>query len=163
MFFVLALLLTLTLALPAPAAAGDADLWATINICDTEAYPNVLGVRASMPGNRTRQKMWMRFRATYYDRATETWHRIPGDSQSPWVEVGGARPRARQAGRRFMIEPPLPTSTHVVRGVVKFQWRRRMTGEVVRRERRVTLAGHPTGSYGDPYDHSAGLCEIRYP
>ena len=71
MFFVLALLLTLTLALPAPAAAGDADLWATINICDTEAYPNVLGVRASMPGNRTRQKMWMRFRATYYDRATE--------------------------------------------------------------------------------------------
>jgi hypothetical protein len=27
----------------------------------------------------------------------------------------------------------------------------------------VTLAGHPTGSYGDPYDHSAGLCEIRYP
>jgi hypothetical protein len=161
-FIVLALLLAL--ALPAPAVASHTGyLWATINICDTDAYPNVLGVRASMPGNQTRQTMWMRFRATYYDRETETWHRIPGDSQSPWVEVGGARPRAREAGRRFTIEPPLPTSTHVVRGVVKFQWRRHETGEVVRRERRVTLAGHPTGRYGDPYDYSSGLCEITYP
>lgn len=162
MFLVLALLLV-ALALPSPAAASHGDLWATINICDTDAYPNVLGVRASMPGNRTRQTMWMRFRATYFDRATETWHRIPGDSQSPWVETGKAQAAARQAGRRFTIAPPLPTSTHVVRGVVKFQWRRRKTGKVVRRAKRVTLAGHPTGSYGDPYDYSAGLCEIRYP
>ena len=162
MFLVLALLLAL--ALPGPAAAsGNDDLWATINICDTEANPNVLGVRASMPGNGTRQTMWMRFRATYFDRATETWHRIPGDSQSPWIETGNARVGARQAGRRFTIEPPLPTTTHVVRGVVKYQWRRRKTGEVVRRARKVTLAGHPTGSFGDPYDYSAGLCEIRYP
>ena len=162
MFLVLALLLLL--ALPGAAAASDNDdLWATINICDTEASPNVLGVRASMPGNGTRQTMWMRFRATYYDRATETWHRIPGDSQSPWIETGKARVGARQAGRRFMIEPPLPTTTHVVRGVVKYQWRRRKTDEVVRHAKKVTLAGHPTGSYGDPYDYSAGLCEIRYP
>ena len=162
MFLVLALLLAL--ALPGSAAASDNDdLWATINICDTEANPNVLGVRASMPGNGTRQTMWMRFRATYFDRATETWHRIPGNSQSPWIETGKARVSARQAGRRFTIEPPLPTTTHVVRGVVKYQWRRRKTGEVVRRARKVTLAGHPTGSYGDPYDYSAGLCEIRYP
>ena len=161
MFLVLALLLAL--ALPAPAAASHADLWATINICDTETYPNVLGVRASMPGNESRQTMWMRFRATYYDRATETWHRVPGDSQSPWIKAGSAHVNARQAGRRFTIEPPLPTSTHVVRGVVKFQWRRRKTGEIVHRAKKVTLAGHPTGSYGDPYDYSAGLCEIRYP
>ena len=162
MFLVVALLLAL--ALPATASASHSgDLWATINICDTDAYPNVLGVRASMPGNRTRQTMWMRFRATYFDRETETWHRIPGDSQSPWVETGGARARAREAGRRFTIKPPLPTSTFVVRGVVKFQWRRRETGEVVRRERRVTLAGHPTGRYGDPNGYSSGLCEIRYP
>jgi hypothetical protein len=91
-FFVLALLLTLTLALPAPAAAGDADLWATINICDTEAYPNVLGVRASMPGNRTRQKMWMRFRATYYDA----------------LGRGRRRPPTRSAGR-----PPVHDRTAV--------------------------------------------------
>lgn len=160
----LVLVIVLALALPAPASASHAgDLWATINICDTETNPNVLGVRASMPGNGTRQTMWMRFRATYYDRATETWRRIPGDSQSPWINTGGARPRARQAGRRFTIEPPLPTTSYVVRGAVKYQWRRRKTGEVVRRERQVTLAGHPTGDYGDPYDYSSGVCEITYP
>lgn len=162
MFLVLVLLLAL--ALPAPVSASHAgDLWATINICDTEAHPNVLGVRASMPGNGTRQTMWMRFRATYYDRATETFRRIPGDSQSRWINTGGARPRARQAGRRFTIEPPLPGTTYTVRGTVKYQWRRRKTGEVVRRERQVTLAGHPTGRFGDPFDYSSGLCEIRYP
>ena len=162
MLLVLALLLALVL--PAPAMASHAgDLWATINICDTEAHPNVLGVRASMPGNGTRQQMWMRFKATYYDRATETWHPIPGDSTSPWINTGNARFRARQAGREFTIEAPLPTSSHVVRGVVKYKWRRRLSGEVVRRARQVTLAGHPTGEFGDPFDYSSGLCEIRYP
>ena len=162
MFLVLALLLALIA--PAPAAASHAgDLWATINICDTETHPNVLGVRASMPGNGTRQTMWMRFRATYYDRATETWHRVPGDSSSPWINTGNARFRARQAGRQFTIEPPLPSTSYVVRGVVKYQWRRRESGEVVERRRQVTLAGHPTGRFGDPFDYSSGLCEIKYP
>ncbi|MFL5968575.1 MAG: hypothetical protein ACJ74L_03175 [Gaiellaceae bacterium] len=162
MFLVLALLLALLL--PAPASASHAgDLWATINICDTDAHPNVLGVRASMPGNGTRQTMWMRFRADYYDRATETWRRIPGDSQSRWINTGGARPRARQDGREFTIEPPLPTTTYIVRGIVKFQWRRRQTGEVVRREKQVTRAGHRTGRFGDPFDYSEGICEIRSP
>ena len=71
------LLLLLALALPAPATASHRGrLWATVNICDTERYPNMLGVRASMPGNGTRQTMWMRFRATYFDRATETWRDV---------------------------------------------------------------------------------------
>jgi len=161
-FLFLALLLAL--AVPAPAAASHSgDLWATINICDTEAHPNVLGVRASMPGNGTAQTMWMRFQATYYDRATEEWYRVPGDSRSPWIKLGNARWRARQTGRMFTIEPPLPTTSHVVRGVVKFQWRRRKSGKVVRRLKRVTLAGHPTGRFGDPHDYSSGLCEITYP
>ena len=35
--------------------------------------------------------------------------------------------------------------------------------EVVRRRKQLTLAGHPTGQYGDPFDYSSGLCEIKYP
>jgi hypothetical protein len=160
----LVLVLLLALALPAPAGASHrGDLWATINICDTEAHPNVLGVRASMPGNGTAQRMWMRFRATYYDRTTEQWYDVPGQSRSPWVKVGNARYRARQAGYNFSITPPLPTTSHVVRGVVKYQWRRRETGKVVKRKKSVTLAGHPTGRFGDPFDYSSGLCEITYP
>ena len=158
------LALLLALALPATASASHSgDLWATINICDTAAHPNVLGVRASMPGNGTSQTMWMRFRASYFDRETEQWYDLAGDSRSPWIKVGNARYRARQGGRKFTIAPPPPTTTYVVRGIVKFQWRRRKTGEVVRRREKLTLAGHPTGSHGDPYDYSSGLCEIRYP
>ena len=158
------LALLLALAVPAPAAASHAgDLWATVNICDTESHPNTLGIRASMPGNGTRQTMWMRFRATYYDRSTEEWYPVPGDSRSPWIKLGGALPRARQAGRTFDIQPPLPTTSHVVRGEVKYQWRRRKTGKVVRRRKQVTLAGHATGRFGDPFDYSSGICEITYP
>jgi len=156
------LVLLIALALPAPAAAWHrGDLWATVNICDTEKHPNVLGIRASMPGNGTKQTMWMRFRAFYFDRATETWHRVGGDAVSPWVKVGNAKFRARQAGRKFRITPPAPTTSHVVRGEVRFRWKRKQ--KVVRRERTVTLSGHSTGKHADPHGYSDGVCEIRFP
>jgi hypothetical protein len=156
------LLLLLALALPAPAAASHAgDLWATVNICDTEDNPNVLGVRASMPGNGTEQTMWMRFYASYYDRGTETWHPVEG-GRSPWIKVGNARFKSRQAGRKFTITPPTPLASFVVRGVVKYQWRRK-NGKVVRRDKQKTLGGHRTGSRADPPGYTAGVCEIRFP
>ncbi|MEA2386121.1 MAG: hypothetical protein QOJ22_295 [Thermoleophilaceae bacterium] len=156
------LLLLLALALPQTAFAAHAkDLWATVNICDTERSPNVLGVRASMPGNGTKQTMWMRFRASYYDRAIDDWRDVGGASLSPWIEVGDARYRSRQAGRKFKIEPPAPTTSHVVRGVVEYQWRRGK--KVIRRRTQKTRSGHPTGRHGDPRGYSAGVCEITFP
>jgi hypothetical protein len=156
------LVLLIALVLPAPAAASHAEeLWATVNICDTEERPNVLGVRASMPGNGTSQTMWMRFRASYFDRATEEWHDVGGDSRSPWIKLGSARYRARRAGFNFKIEPPVPITSYVVRGLVEYRWRRRR--EVVRRARQKTLSGHPTGRHGDPRGYSNGICEITFP
>ena len=113
-----------------------------------------------MPGNGTSQTMWMRFRASYFDRATEQWRDVEG-GRSPWVKVGDARFRSRQAGRRFTIDPPVPTTSHVVRGLVEFQWRRGR--KVVRRRRQKTLSRHPTGTFGDPRGYSAGVCEITFP
>ena len=141
------------------------DLWATVSICDTADHPNTLGVRASMPGNGTRQTMWMRFRASYYDRATETWRRVAGSSRSPWVKVGNARYKSRQSGRRFVLDPPDPTTSYVVRGVVKYQWRRKRKGKtkVVRRETEKTRSRHRTGRFGDPRNFSDGVCEITAP
>jgi hypothetical protein len=108
--------------------------------------------------------MWMRFRASYFDRSTEEWYDVGGNSVSPWIKVGSARYRSRQAGRKFRIDPPLPTTSHVVRGLVDFRWRKRRKGrKVIRRTTRKTLAGHPTGRHGDPRGYSAGLCEIAYP
>ena len=155
-------LLLLAFALPPVASAHHAkDLWATVNVCDTERYPNTLGVRASRPGNGTSQKMWMRFRASYFDRATETWRKVEGNSRSRWIKVGNARWKSRQAGRRFALDAPLPTTSYVVRGIVKFQWRKGK--KVIRRARQKTLSGHPTGRYGDPRGYSNGVCEISFP
>jgi hypothetical protein len=163
-FITVFLLLVLVLALTLPGfatASHTGDLWATVNICDTQDHPNVLGVRASMPGNGTKQTMWMRFRASYYDRGTEEWYDVGGSSVSPWIKVGNAKYRTRQAGRKFRIDPPLPTTSHVVRGLVDFRWRRH--GKTIRQTTRKTLAGHPTGRHGDPRGYSAGLCEIAFP
>jgi hypothetical protein len=158
----LLLLLLLALALPAPAAASHAGgLWATVNICDTADNPNILGVRASMPGNATEQTMWMRFRVSYFDRATERWRNVEG-GRSPWVKVGDARYRTRQGGRKFRIDPPAPVTSYVVRGLVDFQWRR-PNGKVRRRARQKTLSGHRTGRHGDPRGYTAGVCEITFP
>ena len=154
--------LLLALALPASASASHrGDLWATVNVCDTEDHPNVLGVRASMPGNGTRQTMWMRFRASYFDRATGRWRRVGGSAASDWIKLGNARFRSRQAGRMFTIEPPFPTTSHVVRGIVQYQWRRKR--RVVKRRKQKTLSGHPTGRHGDPRGYSNGICEIAFP
>jgi hypothetical protein len=148
--------------MPAPTVASHKkELWATVNICDTERHPNVLGVRASMPGNGTRQTMWMRFRASYFDRATERWRDVGGSSRSPWIKLGNARYRSRQAGRKFKIDPPLPTTSHVVRGLVEYRWRR--ARKTVRRRKQKTLSGHRTGRHGDPHGYSAGTCEITFP
>lgn len=105
--------------------------------------------------------MWMRFYASYFDRPAERWRRVGGSSVSPWIKVGNARYRSRHAGRKFMIEPPAPTTSYVVRGIVKFQWRRKR--KVVRRRKQKTLSGHPTRRHGDPYGYSNGICEITFP
>ena len=45
------------LAAAAPAAHASArDLWATVNVCDTKAHPNMMGVRARMPGDGTHRR-----------------------------------------------------------------------------------------------------------
>ena len=57
-------------ALPAVAASTTPkDLWATVNVCDTAVHDNMMGVRASMPGDGGHTKMYMRFVAQYYDRS----------------------------------------------------------------------------------------------
>ena len=116
-----------------------------------------------MPGNGTKQTMWMRFRASYFDRATENWYRRRGDSRSPWIKRRrrALRARARRAAGSRSTRP-LPTTTYVVRGVVEYQWRRK-TGEVVRRAKQVTLSGHPTGRHARPARLLGRLCEIKFP
>src|ERR1700761_2564183 len=58
----------------ASASPPPKDLWATVDICDTVAHPDQMGVIASMPGDgKRRQRMYMRFRAQFYDATKKKW------------------------------------------------------------------------------------------
>jgi hypothetical protein len=160
------------LALLGPAAAHPAprppDLWATVNICDTVRHPDQLGIRASMPGTGRPGAMHMRFRAHFFDGATNTWKEVGGSGISRWIYVGSSRFRSRQAGYTFAFNAPATGNAFVLRGRVEFEWRERRRRDdgtlrvvVVRSARANTMAGHPSTVGADPEGYSASLCEIR--
>jgi hypothetical protein len=120
------------------AASNTPELWATVNICDTADAPDAMGVRASMPGNGTRQRMYMRFRAEYWSRARQDWAPVAGTGVSPWVFAGSAEYARRQAGWTFEFAAPPAGVTFTMRAIVEFEWRR-PDDQVARRGHRRAL------------------------
>ena len=146
----------------APADARKVkDLWATVNVCDTPKSPNKMGVRARMPGDGTRNRMYMRFTAQY--RTGGRWKVVGGRGRSKWLLAGTARRRWQEVGYTFGIDAPKPGTSYVLRGLVQYQWRDKTTHKVVRRTHRFTARGHPTGSDGQPRNYSAGRCRVETP
>ena len=148
---ILALLLLASTA--APAWAGGADLWATVNVCDTAAHPDEIGVRSSMPGGTRRTRLLVRFRVQYRDLTDGRWRYVRG-ADSGWRRIGRGR-RARESGWSFEVAGE---GTRILRGVVGFRWRR--GDRIVRRARRVTQAGHHSTAGADPEDFSAATCRL---
>jgi hypothetical protein len=151
----------------AQAAPRPADLWATVNICDTLRHPNQMGIRASMPGDGTGKRMWMRFRAQFFDSTKNRWTFVTRGGDSGWVLVGSARVKSQQAGQTFSFTPPPAGSSFTLRGVVNFQWRvkRRVNGKirtvVVRRARANTKGGYKSVQGADPPGFSDGICVLH--
>lgn len=132
--------------------------WATVNVCDTVDRPNVVGVRASMPGSGSRaETMHLRIRLQYRD-VEDRWRFLGGSADSGSIALGSARVAVRQVGRDFEVASPR-AGVYRLRGVVYFQWRR--DGEVVRSARRLTTAGHPNTPGADPRGASAATCTVR--
>jgi hypothetical protein len=104
-------------------ASSTPELWATVNICDTKAAPDSMGIRASMPGNGTKQRMYMRFSAQYWSRSLQDWAPVSGTGTSPWVFAGSAEFARRQAGWTFEFAAPPPGITFTMRATVEYEWR----------------------------------------
>jgi hypothetical protein len=156
------LALALALGLPATADARAAShLWSTVNVCDTVKSPDTIGIRARMPGDGTRRRMWMRFRTQFYSQDDYAWQYVSTGGRSPWVEVGSAIFAFKETGYEFTFDAPAAGSTFLLRGVVEFQWRSK-GGKVVRRTRKFTETGHRTRG-ADPKDFSAARCRIEGP
>jgi hypothetical protein len=143
---------------PNPVLASP-DLWATINVCDTLAHPDTIGIRGSMPGLSHRATMWMRFRVQYLATQTDgKWHDVADNADSGWKQVGRLTHKVVEAGQNFTFEPPTVGGAHRLRGYVRFKWTRH--GRVVLRTHRVTEAGHRSTAGADPAGYSAAVCDI---
>lgn len=149
-----------------PLAAADAQrargasrhLWATVNVCDTERWPDTIGIRGSMPGSADgRGAMWMRFEVQFLAADDGKWHNVGEGGDSGFVYVGPARFKAGQAGRSFRISPKKGQQV-LLRGRVSFEWR--VKGEVVRRATVRTRKGHRSSAGSDPPGYTASTCTI---
>jgi hypothetical protein len=97
--------------------------WSTVNICDTSASPNALGIRTSVPGNGSDERIWARYTAQWWSSAAQEWKTVGGSGVSDWVYMGSADMSARQAGWTFRFVQPPTGTTYVMRGVVEVKWR----------------------------------------
>lgn len=140
-----------------PPVEESKDLWATVNVCDSAAKPNQIGIRASMPGLRRRSRQHVRFRVQYVRPGGGRWRDVAEGGDSGWVLLGSGRKHVVEAGQDFMFTPA-QGGTLTLRGVVSFRWRR--DGKTVRRVRKTTEAGHTSTRGADPEGYSAATCEI---
>ena len=159
----LVILALAALATAAAPAAADArrppEVWATVNVCDTQEQPDAIGIRGSMAGLTRYSRMYMRFRVQFQDD-TGRWRTLRNGplSDSGWERIAAGRRGEHDAGWSFQFKPPATGGAHVLRGLVSFQWRRGR--HVIRRARAYTEAGHPGTAGADPPDFSAETCEI---
>ncbi len=147
-------------ALVAPSMAAGASsphLWATINRCDVAG--SAVGIRASMPGNGSSQRMYMRFSAQYRNAAGRY---VETGSSTRWIKVGSARTRSVQSGYDFAFAPPPAGSAFTLRGTVDYRWtaKKGKRWRIVRTKKRVTRAGIKGVEGGVPKGASAASCAI---
>ncbi len=156
---VLSIVLLALLAAPAAAAPVEDSrhLWATVNACDTEARPDAIGIRASMPRHGRGAVAFMRFRVKYRD-SQGRWRFVAEGADSGHVRLGVIRGPRLESGYDFTFRPRADGTPYQLRGHVTFTWRRR--GRVVERTTKKTEAGHRSATGADPAGYSAATCWI---
>jgi hypothetical protein len=155
---------------------GDRPFWSTVNICDTEASPNALGVRTSVPGNGSDERIYARYTAQWWSGAQQEWRTVGGSGVTDWIYIGDAGMSAQQAGWTFRFVQPPAGTTYVMRGVVEFEWRDQVRAarkarksrrarksqrvSVVRQRTLLTETGMTGVQGGDPAGTSKAMCLI---
>jgi hypothetical protein len=141
-------------------ASAVKDQWSTINICDTAKHPDQLGIRARMPALDRPVKMKMRFFVQYLRKGA--WVALPsadgGTTMSEWLVAGYGKHTWEELGDTFRITKLKPGDTYLMRGLVKFQWRRH--GKVIKTAHAYTAGHHSRGDYGDPKGYTAATCSM---
>lgn len=132
------------------------ELWATVNVCNSEHHPDTIGIRGSMPGDgHAHDVMYMRFLVQSLDASTGKWADIGRSADSGFVAVGSGA-STRQAGRSFEFKPT--ASPYTLRGSVEFQWHHAGHTTVV--ATRVTTSGHESLAGAEPKGFSTATCTL---
>jgi len=158
---------------------ADRPFWATVNVCDTDASPNALGVRTSVPGNGSDERIYARYTAQWWSGASQEWRTVVGSGVTDWAYIGDADMSERQAGWTFRFVQPPEGTTYVMRGVVEVEWRdqvrsarkarkarksrkahRAQRWSMVRERTLLTKTGMTGVQGGDPAGTSKALCLI---
>ena len=153
----------LALLTPVPAHA-ERDLWATVNVCDTTAFPDTMGVRASMPGTKPRRRLLMRFERPVLRPRSEGGSCASETARAGCAWARAARSRCSRASTSASTPRPAGSS-FTLRGVVDFRWMGRRNGRwrVVKRATKITRAGIRDVEDSDPPGYSRALCQIKGP
>lgn len=134
-------------------AESSSDTWATVNICNTSAHPNTIGIRAQMPSLGFPAQLSMVFEVQYYSAQDHVYKPVAGSTMS--VPLGSSTLGLRQSG--FSL--PLTPHGGTLRGVVTLTWS--VGGRVVGSTTRVTTSGHTDADYGDPGGYSGAVCVMN--
>jgi len=134
-------------------ATSAKTLWATVNICDTRADPNVLGIRGQMPSLGFASWLSMQIHLSYYKRAKKAFVADPGTTKT--IRLGRSTHGLQQGGATYTFKGPTP----MLQASVSFIWRR--SGHTLGATHMVTTGGHPGADFGSPPRFSAASCRIR--
>jgi hypothetical protein len=134
------------------AAEHSKQLWATINICNTQHHRREVGIRGQMPSLGFTTKMYMTFEVTYRQTASAPFKPLPASRAT--ALVGQAQNKALQVGRTY----PFQRSSAWFGGKVTFTWA--LGKRVVGRITRETTGHHDHVDFADPPGYSRAACRI---
>jgi hypothetical protein len=130
-------------------AERSSGLWATINICNTKAHPDTVGIRGQIPPLGFQNQMQMQIELEYYSVKTGAFEPLSAASAS----AGTSATRLTQEGVNFQVKPPA-----VLDGRITFSWT--LNHKLLAKTTRTTRAGVTGVRDGKGASSSAAECRI---
>ncbi|MGO9959259.1 MAG: hypothetical protein ACLP50_25360 [Solirubrobacteraceae bacterium] len=135
-------------------AERSPSLWATINICNSRRYRDILGVRGQLPALGFPSELSMDIQVNYWSTGENRFVAIDSPKAISKVSLGSASTEAQQGGGVFSFPP----HSGLLNATIEFTWT--LDGKVIGQTQRRTTAGHPGADFGSPPHFSAASCEI---
>jgi hypothetical protein len=135
-------------------AEHSRQLWTTINICNTRAHRDSIGIRGQMPSLGFPARLKMTIEVDYWDPVAKIFRPVPGSNSRAVAQLGTISDGLEQGGHTFQFRP----GAGLLSGTITFEWIR--VGKVIGQLSKRATGGHRGVDHGDPPHHSAATCKI---